>query len=326
MSTFRGFRPHVLVLLQKIPCRCGPQQPGPAQILLRGQISSRFFQTAARFRAAARPAGLTRAAAANGTGKATQGRIVSYAQQLADKGGKTLLYEAPSHFWFNFSSFTTATFCVTYAVYHYWASILHPPEDIAWWVPHGFAVICVFMAAMGMYFVAAASRIVRTIEAVPTHMLKTTSTPKPGAPRVPVHLEVSVRRVIPFMSPKRIVALPQEVRMPFRMQSLFQGLYHGDSPLSRKEQVKMARAELERQEAARKHTMDNIMTAPFRDASRGVRGAWQGIQRSLTGEGFAKIKVKNEQYKLDIYGCWALDNGRALDRLVAVRPNEMKSD
>ncbi len=113
--------------------------------------------------------------------------------------------------------------------------------------------------------------------------------------------------------------------MPFRMNAeSSRGCIRETAPLSMKEQVKAARAELERREAAQKHQMDHIMTAPFRDAGRGLSGAWMGIRRALTKEGFAPLKVKNKSYKLDLTGCWALDNGRSLDRLVAVRPNEMR--
>ncbi len=319
MSTFRGFRLQAIALVQRTPCM-RVAQPQPAHFLLRIRIPSRAFQTALRFRAAAKPSTLRATAATPIATKTNPARIGSYAEQLAAKGTRTALYEAPSHFWLTASSFGAAAFCVSYSVYHYWATILYPPEGMAWWVPHGFAVICIFMAGMATYFVSGATRIVRSIEAVPASLVKLSKGTKASAAKTPLYIEVAVRRVVPFMAPKKILALPEEVKMPFRMNSIFQGA----SPLSVKDQIKAARAELERREAARQHQMDHIMTAPFRDAGRGLSGAWMGIRRALTKEGFASLKVKKTSYKLDISNCWALDNGRSLDRLVAVRPNEMR--
>ena len=62
------------------------------------------------------------------------------------------------------------------------------------------------------------------------------------------------------------------------------------------------------------------MTAPFRHAGSAIGAAFTGLRRGLNREGFAKIKVNGIQYKFDVTGGWALDEGKALDRVLHVRP------
>ncbi|KAK0630539.1 hypothetical protein B0T17DRAFT_653949 [Bombardia bombarda] len=267
----------------------------------------------------------------------TRAQPPSYAEQLAAKG-RTLLYEAPSHFWFRTSSFMSGAFCVSYTVYQYWAIYLHPPEGLYWWIPNAFAVICVFMVGMGGYFVHGTRRIVRSIEAVPARMVKmaatgassgaattTTTTPRASdlARRSPVYIEVTTRRVLPFLPPKKMLYRPDEIQLPFRMQGVLEGArlrqLQMEQPKSLLAQVRAARAKQEQIEKERKHTLDHIMTAPFRDFAKVVGTAARGMQRAFNREGFTKLKLKDTEYKLDVSGGWALDDGRALDRLLTVK-------
>ncbi|EGS20668.1 uncharacterized protein CTHT_0025040 [Thermochaetoides thermophila DSM 1495] len=270
----------------------------------------------------------------------------TYAERLASRG-RTLLYEAPSHFWFRAGCFSSGAFCASYTVYQYWTVILHPPEGLLWWVPHAFGVILVFMSGMAAYFIMGTGRIVRTIEAVPWRQvfgegvpkkkpwmskavkksLQTTS-PQEGAKKVLV--EVATRGMIPFWPAKKRLYLPEEIQLPMRMNSVYgSGAIGGAGPqnneyLSLAERVRRERALREAREAERKYNMDHILTAPFRDARKVFRGMFKGIRRSFDREGFVKIKLGDEKYKLDVTGGWALDEGRAMDRLLAVRPNALR--
>ncbi|KAJ4292290.1 hypothetical protein N0V88_005922 [Collariella sp. IMI 366227] len=245
------------------------------------------------------------------------------------------LYEAPSHFWFRAGCFSSGAFCVSYTVYQYWTVLLHPPEGLMWWIPHAFGAIIVFMAGMGAYFVMGAGRIVRSIEAVPAAEVVKKISGKvlaggeaAGAAKSPIYIEVSTRRMVPFMPVKKTVLLPEEVQLPFRMHSVFSaggiGALMAQKQMSLAERVRVERAAREAKEAARKHTMDNLMTAPFRDAGKAFGVAWNGIRRSFNREGFAKIKLGKAEYKLDVTDGWALDDGRAMDRLLSVRPNALR--
>jgi hypothetical protein len=253
-------------------------------------------------------------------------RTSSYAEQLAQKG-RTLLYEAPSHFWFRAGCFCSAAFCVSYTVYQYWTVILHPPEGLLWWVPHAFSVILIFMAGMGAYFVLGAGRIVRSIEAVPAKLIAAKAAGA-AAPQSPIFIEVATRRAVPFLPAKKILLRPEEVLLPMRMYTLYAGSNGAEAAqksMSLAERVRAERAAREAKIAAKKYQMDHILTAPFRDAAKAFGTAWAGIRRSFSREGFAKIYLANREYKLDVSGGWALDEGRAMDRLLPVRPNTVRA-
>ncbi|KAK4238148.1 hypothetical protein C8A03DRAFT_15359 [Achaetomium macrosporum] len=350
MASFsRGFGPRVLLLVrQQAPCECAAAQ---ARLLLRARIhTSRLLQKAAQssrpaVNAAPKPATPAAApkpaqakASSPAIGSATTahaGRPSTYAEQLALKG-RTLLYEAPSHFWFRAGCFCSAAFCVSYTVYQYWTVILHPPEGLMWWIPHAFSVILIFMAGMGAYFVLGAGRIVRSIEAVPAAAVaaKQIAAKAAGAaaaaaaPQSPIYIEVATRRAVPFMPAKKMLLRPEEVLLPMRMYTLYAGSNGAEAAqksMSLAERVRAERAAREAKIAAKKYQMDHILTAPFRDAAKAFGTAWGGIKRSFSREGFAKIYLANREYKLDVTGGWALDEGRAMDRLLPVRPNTVRA-
>ena len=76
--------------------------------------------------------------------------------------------------------------------------------------------------------------------------------------------------------------------------------------------IERQRAEEERRRREFQYDKEHLMTAPFRHAGRAFSAAWQGVRRSFTKEGFAKVNIGGKQYKLDVTGGWALDGGRAL--------------
>lgn len=358
MASFsRAFGPQLLLLVRlQAPSECAATQ---ARQLLRARFSTaRMLQKAGRSHRLANkptppkpsPAAAPKTATpkpapksapkANRTapvlgsastipGAAAAARPISgYAEQLALKG-RTVLYESPSHFWFRAGCFSSATFCVSYAVYQYWSVILHPPEGLMWWIPHAFGVILVFMAGMGAYFVTGTGRIVRSIEAVSASALAAAAVKQiagagAAAGSSPVYIQVTTRRMAPFMPPKKHLLRPEEVLLPFRMYSVFGGEM-GQKAMSMAERVRLERAAQEAKIAERKYTMDHLLTAPFRDARKAFSGAWEGIVRSFNRGGFVKIQLGKQDYKLDVAGGWALDGGRAMDRLLPVRPNAMSA-
>ncbi|KAK3375300.1 hypothetical protein B0H63DRAFT_438488 [Podospora didyma] len=247
--------------------------------------------------------------------------VSSFAEQLAAKGTRTILYEAPSHFWYRFSCLSAGTFCVSYAVYQYWTIYLNPSEGLAWWVPQAFFIVCAFMASMGGYFALGTSRIVRSIEsagAAAAAQAATAAAATAAAASTPIYIEVSTRRVLPFLPPKRTLLLPAQVSLPFQMHRVLAG---EATPLSTTKHLSVAaqRAEREAKAKARQYELDHIMTAPFRDAKSGMNTAWSQVRRAFDRGGFAKIRLKGVNYKIDVTGGWALDNGRAMDRLLTVR-------
>ncbi|KXX73901.1 hypothetical protein MMYC01_209432 [Madurella mycetomatis] len=331
MTSFsRGLGPRLLLLVRQQASReCAATQ---ARLVLRARFSSsprRLQQNAAKTASKPRPAQnapvkSTHTPAVNSAATRATFRPSSYAEQLALKG-RTLLYEAPSHLWYRIGCFSSGVFCISYTVYQYWSIYLSPPDGLSWWVPHAFGIICVFMAGMGGYFIMGAGRIVRSIEAVPTASIAKLATKTPV--QSPIMIEVATSRMAPFLRSKKTLLQPDEVQLPFRMYGVFGMLNHdaaAQRPLSMIERVRAERAAREARILARKHAMDHILTSPFRDAAKAFGGVWAGIVRSFNREGFAKVKLGSQLYKLDVMGGWALDSGRAIDRLLPVRPNALK--
>ncbi|KAK4186528.1 hypothetical protein QBC35DRAFT_500923 [Podospora australis] len=344
MASFsRGLGPQFFLLLRQQPstcARCINSSSSSSQplnhLLLRARFSSSPLRLAIKSKSKPSPSKkpqqpLLQPSAPASKPKANispllaSARVVpsTFAEQLAVKG-RTILYESPSHLWFRIGCFSSAAFCVSYTVYQYWTILLHPPPDLYWWIPHAFGVICVFMAGMGMYFVLGTGRIVRSITAVPAASIAKLAKSSGASP---IYIEVTSQRMAPFLPPKKKLYLPDEVQLPFRMLGIFGTAGGINEPrkerLSLVEQVRAARKEIEDKKKEREYTMNHLMTAPFRDAKKAFGGMWSGIKRSFSREGFAKIKLGEQEFKLDVMGGWALDDGRAMDRLLAVRPNAL---
>ncbi|KZL71089.1 hypothetical protein CT0861_12728 [Colletotrichum tofieldiae] len=246
------------------------------------------------------------------------GSAYALVTQLAQRSQPTVLYEAVSHFWMKFSAWTAMLMFYSYAGINYYTMLLHPPEDIAAWVPHAFAVICLAMAGFGSYFFYNTHNIVKLIRAVPTASLTASSRGVPlGAalnPKTtPIHLEITCKRMLPGRA-RVMVVPPERVSMPGRIVTqATQTPYVSpaqERAASRQKKVR-ARAEWE-------YDRDHLMTVPFRHAGKGFKAAWYGVRRAVTKEGFMKMEVGSQKLKLDVASGWALDDGRAIDRLVKI--------
>jgi len=65
----------------------------------------------------------------------------------------------------------------------------------------------------------------------------------------------------------------------------------------------------------------NLLTLPFRQASYWMWRGFIGVRRAFTSEGFNYLHVKgyNRVWKLDREPAWALEDGKALDKLVKIK-------
>ncbi|KAB5558592.1 hypothetical protein GE09DRAFT_118187 [Coniochaeta sp. 2T2.1] len=312
-------------------------QPLPVRIACRGHlpISRHLFSTLPSLSSSSKPSKPTKATASPLPKSKTATPLPSaaakpipstatrapppspaYAALLSSKSSPTLLYEAPNQFWFTFSAFNAGAFCLSYTAIQYYTIFITTPAGLAWWVPHGYAAICVFMSTIGFYWMRWPSRIVRSIHAVPG------PSPSKSTPRS-LELELAKKRWIPFLPLKKTRYLLEEVHVPAPVANLvYAASGKAHLRLSPREELEQKRAEEEKKARDRQYELDHIMTAPFRHFGRGAKLAWQGMARALTREGFAKIRVKKSELKLDVKGGWFLDEGKALDRLIHARPDE----
>lgn len=65
----------------------------------------------------------------------------------------------------------------------------------------------------------------------------------------------------------------------------------------------------------------NLLTLPFRQANYWMRRGFVGVRRALSSKGFHYLHVRgnNRVWKLDKDPTWALDDGKALDKLVKIK-------
>ncbi|KAJ0324213.1 hypothetical protein COL5a_007880 [Colletotrichum fioriniae] len=251
---------------------------------------------------------------------ATAGSAYALATTLAQRPQPTVLYEAASHLWMKVSAWSAATMFYCYAGINYYFTLLDPPPDLAAWVPHAFAFICVATAGFGSYFLFNARNIIKIIRAVPTASLLKSAGGKASAEvlplgvtsakATPVVLEITCERILPG-TPKKLLVAPEQVTIPCRIYSpLVTPTPAMERAAARQRQVQ-ARADWE-------YDKGHLMTTPFRHASKGFKAAWYGVRRAITKEGFMRMEAGGEKLKLDISTGWALDDGRAIDRLVKV--------
>ncbi|KZF25132.1 hypothetical protein L228DRAFT_265606 [Xylona heveae TC161] len=268
---------------------------------------SQFLEHAAK-----RPEKVAASAQMSGSvkGAPRPGKYVSFSEALASRGSSILLYEAPSHRLYMTGCYAFGSFCFTYAGYNFYAQYLHPPADLATWIPIAFGGVCFAMACFGTYLVLGAQRYEQPVSSPHKSPANTLVrlirriTAVPSASRRALTLLIDVRPMLPFRfkKPKPITISPTDVSI--------------SSPLIL-------------------HTQSSVASGNIRDINEAKRlgdgspkgflkhlnfSTWRvltNLRRVWTREGFIKVQVKGKTgvYRLDTEGR-ASD---ALDRLVKVR-------
>lgn len=248
---------------------------------------------------------------------------------MAEKGTPTELYEAPTQMWFLVSSYLGGLYCFGYAAFHVYSVYFlipaggGPPGPFTslgaaapLWIQYGMFGVCALMGAFGTFLFLGPARVVLSLRAVPAVVAEAAAG---GNPASPVALEARVRRVLPFLPPRRIVAPPAAVVLPHRLAEL----------LATGRLTDAQRTMAARNEAARRAAHEggigaaaagkDAFAAPIRKLGRSVGATfWTGVRRAFTREGFAKVGIDGKAYKMDVLGGWALEEGRAVDRLVRI--------
>ena len=228
----------------------------------------------------------------------------SFAQTLALRPAPTLLYRAPSHTLYILGSYSFGLFCLTYAGYNFYTVYLHPPPGISAWVPLAFGGVCFGMACLGTWLLLGPSRLIRSLTAIPTSAISHGS-----ATNVPLSIRIEVRRALPLpgLPPRVFTAAPADLALSRRIHE----------PPAQAEVLHPAEAR-KRAEQQREFERSRILSVPFRHLSYAIWSGLQGLSRVWTREGFAKVRINGRSgvWKVDRAGGWALDGGRAVDRLV----------
>lgn len=241
--------------------------------------------------------------------------LLSYAQQLANKPVPTTLYETGPQGVFLCSSYIAGLVSFGAAGINIWFNVYNVPEGIHWVAPVAFGIMGVIMAAIGTRFALMPAGAIRSIKVLPARPGKAPVSIAKSATleNIPVRLEVEVRRnfPIPGSTIRRFQVNPDKVVMKAPM-------YNRPPATSEYDSVLQKQQEEARRKQARQYDMDHLMTAPFRHGFQAFSMLFANFRRGLTGEGFAPVTIDETNYKLDITSAYALEDGRALDRIVRI--------
>ncbi|KAH7328542.1 hypothetical protein B0I35DRAFT_473233 [Stachybotrys elegans] len=237
-------------------------------------------------------------------------------KNLASKPSPTMLYEAPSHFWFYFGCWTSGITLLTWTVMT-GPQLMNPPEGTGRWVGWVFTVVYAMFGSIGFWLIAKTPNIVQSIRLLPTKKAPSPST-KPtaavaavaAAPAQP-QLELTVKSMVPFKKPRVIKANLEAVALKTRF-SLPEEFV---PDLKRRE---IAREEEKRRAALHKFDMEHLFTMPFRRIIRAFKALFQGVLSAWTDKGMGIIKVDGKQFKVDVTKGFAHDGFRTLERIVKI--------
>jgi hypothetical protein len=233
----------------------------------------------------------------------------SFAESLAVKTHPTLLYTAPPHTLYIVASYTGAFFCFSYAAYNFNANYANAPPDLSPWVPVAFGGVCFLMACFGGWLVLGPARLIKTITAIPPPQALAKGAGRQG----PLKIEIELRKMfpLPFFPARKITGSMEDLTLNRR---LYAPIVEGR--MTAADRVAMQRRlEREQQEERSK----SILTAPFRHANKAFHNMFRAMGRTWSREGFLQLEIRRQAYKLDVTGGWALDDGKALDKLVRVK-------
>lgn len=180
------------------------------------------------------------------------------------------------------------------------------PDGVPNWVNYAMGASYLTFAGIGIFTISRTSGIVRAIRMLPSQQ---TVAIKGAAPAVRnPQLEVTVRRMLPFLQPKVLVTNLDNVVMATRFSL----------PPDLVPELRRKATEDAKKKAQHKFDMQHLLTMPFRRLGRGFVGFFRGVRAAWTDLGFGAIKIDGKQYKVDVTRGFAHDGFVTLERLVTV--------
>lgn len=273
-------------------------------------FKSRFFSTGTRLCAAApkapkSPASRVPKPTLSKTGIAPS--RYAFIKSLATKPTPTMLYEAPSHFWFYFGCWSSGLFLLGWTALTA-RTTMDQPEGVAPWVGYVFGFCYVLLVAMAFFLLSKTPNVVQTIRLVP-RQAAASATGASSTVNGQAQLEVTVKSMVPFMRSKVVTADLDKVAM----QSRFSLPEEFVPELKR---LELKRQQEEAKKALWKFDMEHILTMPFRRVGRVIRRIFVGMRSAWTDMGFGVIEVNGKAYKVDVTEGYAHDGFRTLEKLV----------
>ena len=124
-------------------------------------------------------------------------------------------------------------------------------------------------------------------------------------------LQIERTPILPFKQPKLVTVPTGDV-------TISSHIFNNNA----EQKLEATIAELaRREERLRAFAKTNLLTLPFRQAGYWMWRGFMGIRRAFTTYGFHHLHVRgnNRAWKMDKDPAWALDDGKALDKLVKIK-------
>jgi hypothetical protein len=223
----------------------------------------------------------------------------AFIKSLSSKQTPTVLYEAPSHFWFYFGCWSSGIGILAWTLLT-GPTVVQQPDGTPQWVGAVFGASYVLLGAMGFYLISKTPNIVSTLRVLP-----------PATPSAHPQLQVTVKRMLPFLNPKTITTSLEKVALKSRF-SLPEEFV---PELRRLEKI---RKEEQQREALHKFDMQHLLTMPFRRLGRAFANMFHGVRSAWTDMGFGVLRVDGKEYKVDVTKGFAHDGFKTLEQVVAV--------
>ncbi|KAL8910836.1 MAG: hypothetical protein Q9171_003925 [Xanthocarpia ochracea] len=231
------------------------------------------------------------------------GNYKSFNQTLADRSEPLLLYQAASHTIYMAGCYSVGLLIFgwiahTTSLIHTWTPVKYGP-----YLKVGYYSMLAMAGAVATMYIIRPFRIIKTIQAVPIAL-------KPN--QKSLHLQIESTRMFPFIKPKT-VSIP--VNDATLSRPLFLERSHGESSNALE-----ARRRLEA-EKLRKLWQGNFFLLPFRQLGFHLSKGFRGLKDAFMKNPFIYLRAKgfNNSWKLDKETGWALDDGRAIDRIIKTR-------
>jgi hypothetical protein len=196
-----------------------------------------------------------------------------------------------------------------------WTGLTSPyavqqPEGVPQWIGLVFGTAYLLLASMGTFMITKTPNIVGQIRILPAQVSKlAAATPGP----TPIQMELTVKRMVPMLKPKVVVAPLNEVTLASRF-SLPEEYVPGLRRIELEQKTEAQR------KALHKFDMQHLFTMPFRRMGRAVSAMFNGVKSAWTDMGFGIIIVDGKKYKVDVTKGYAHDGFRTLEKLVEIKP------
>ncbi|KAL8905885.1 MAG: hypothetical protein Q9207_002362 [Kuettlingeria erythrocarpa] len=228
-----------------------------------------------------------------------------FALTLASRAEPALLYQGPSNTLYATGCYLVGLLCFSWAVHAGQTMYYHPPSIFNRFLKSLYFGMCGLAVGMAVLFAIRPYRVVRSIQAVPT-------TAGNGARTL--HLQIESAPLFPGIRPRTVSVPAGSVKLSEPLNSDTSG----GVPL------RMLELRRKRAEKVKKLGEGSIFLLPFRQLGFHLWNGWQAIKGTFLTEPFIYLTAKGYYgtWKVGKNGTgagWALDEGRAIDRILKTK-------